>query len=79
MNNIPLLWNHDPTAKPIGSMYTDDGRLMFYFTEDVQISDEMMFEIFGDAGILVLDVKDSDGVRYIKRGQILEFSFTPPK
>lgn len=73
-----ILWNHDHTAKPIGKYDFSDGRINFVFEEDVEISHEMMFEIFGNAGISVdrMERRD-DGKGLIKAGHILEFSFSP--
>jgi hypothetical protein len=71
---LPILWNHDHT-KPIGSVEAVDGALKFKFSEDVKITREKMFEIFGGAGIRVTEMEEIDGVVTIKSGEILEFSF----
>ena len=74
---LPILWAHDQTRPPIGFVETaDDGTLKFRFNEDVRVSEQAMFEIFGHAGIRVTEQEVlPDGTRLIKAGQIMEFSF----
>jgi hypothetical protein len=75
MSALPLLLNHDHnnpigTVEPIG-----DGKLEFKFNTDVLITKEMLFDIFGNAGLVVTHREMKDGVVHIKAGEILEFSF----
>lgn len=75
---IPILCKHDHT-KPIGSVESINGALRFKFSEDVKLTLENLFEVFGGAGIRVTEMEDVEGVVTIKSGEILEFSFgTPP-
>lgn len=71
---LPILWNHDFT-KPIGVVEAADGQLKFRFGEDIKITHEAMFQIFGDAGIKVTEMEMlEDGTRLIKAGELVEFS-----
>lgn len=72
----PILWCHDH-SRPIGHVEaTDDGTLKFHFTDDVRVSEQALFEIFGGVGMRVTDMEVlPDGTRLIKAGQIMEFSF----
>ena len=70
--NIPILWQHDH-KKSIGEITCADGKLHFKFNEDVQVTQQMMFEIFGNAGFTVTDGKIVDGTCVlIRAGSILE-------
>lgn len=74
--NIPILMNHDQT-KPIGFVEVIDGALHVRFAEDVRITRDMAFQIFGDAGLQVLEATDEAGVMLIRHGRILEWSLCP--
>ncbi len=79
MLKLPLLMNHD-INKPIGAIVQRaDGRFEFNFTDDVRITDEILFDVFGGVGILVTEMVEEEGVRIIKAGQILEFSCVAEK
>lgn len=72
----PVLLNHDAT-KPIGWVAaSEDGTLLFEVAPSVPaITHESMFEIFGGAGFQVLEGHVEDGVEYVRRARIHEFSF----
>jgi len=72
---IPKLYKLD-IAKPIGVIRKEGDQIFFEFHEDVEISREMMFDIFGNAGIRVTETIEKNGNLIIKKGQILEFSFS---
>jgi len=81
---IPILNNHIHTIAPIGFVYLVDGILHFRFRDDVSITLDMVYQIFGNAGIRVMDsADDKDGRYVIRSGQILEWSIgpviTPPR
>ena len=81
---IPILNNHIHTIAPIGFVYLVDGILHFRFHDDVSITLDIVYQIFGNVGIKVLDsADDKDGRYIIKSGQILEWSIgpgvTPPR
>ena len=69
----PILANHDHT-KPIGIIKNENGRILFEFHDDVEISREMLFEIFGNAGIRIAEHQVEGDNLTIKSGEILEFS-----
>jgi len=77
---IPILLHHD-RSKVIGVMQTDPDKpgLFVRFTSDVQITRDMLFEIFGNAGVRVMEAEmNDDGLNFtIKSGQILEWSMSP--
>ena len=72
---IPILLNHE-AAKPIGVAEFQDGQMFVRFVDDVKITREMAFEIFGNAGLLVLESTEEDGVMLIRRGRIVEWSLS---
>lgn len=71
-----ILHNHDQ-ATPIGFIEAIDGRLHFRFSEDVKITKDMAFQIFGNAGLQILKTTEEDGATFIQHGCILEWSFSP--
>jgi len=73
---VPILLNHDHT-KPIGTVVSVEGQLQVLFSEDVRITPAMAAEIFGNAGLLVLEQTDDDDVMLIRRGRIVEWSVLP--
>lgn len=74
---IPILLNHDGT-KTIGVVKTThDNKLVLEFAEDVKITKEMAFDIFGNAGLKLLQLSEESGVFYIRKAQIVEFSLMP--
>lgn len=78
-NKIPILWKHDHT-KPIGTVEAVGPELKFKFTDDVEITRENLFEIFGWAGVRLEEIEQRpDGTLLIKSGAILPFSFDPPR
>lgn len=77
MITIPILVGHDSTAAPIGIVREIDGKLCVEFRADVRMTREMVFEIFGGAGLLVTETTIEDGVIIIRKGEILEFSLPP--
>lgn len=76
--NVPILLNHDHQTKPVGFVEFVDGAIHIRFATDVKITTEMAFEIFGNAGLEVLEYSDEGGVMMIRHGRILEWSL-PPK
>jgi hypothetical protein len=74
----PILNNHIHTIEPIGFVELIDGTLHFRFRDDVSITLDMVYQIFGNVGIKVLDTTDDkDGLYVIRSGQILEWSIGP--
>ena len=74
MASTPILWAHDRTRQ-IGVVEQGGEVMKFRFDEDVLISRDNLFEIFGGAGIRVTESELlPDGTRLIKAGQIMEFS-----
>lgn len=73
---LPILFKHDH-KRPIGVVLFDNGAVKFKFSEEVKVSLDQAFEIFGGAGIKVTSKELVDGVVIIKEGEILEFSFSP--
>ncbi len=78
MKPIPILLNHDPSAKPIGYVLSHaDGSLRVRISKDVRITREMLFDIFGGAGIRInSSALEKDGTMVIHEGTILEFSLS---
>lgn len=76
--NVPILLNHDQTKPPVGVVEIRDGGLFVRFTDDMKITREMAFEIFGNAGLQILECTDDSGVMLIRRGRILEWSLSLP-
>lgn len=77
----PILMGHDH-SRLIGSIQLVDGRLMAEFSVGMDITKELLFDIFGGAGISTHHIGPSgkgDGY-HVFRGQILEFSLcaAPP-
>lgn len=75
--NVPILLAHDH-RKPIGCVEVVDGQLHVRFAADITITKDMAFEIFGDAGLQVLECTEENGVMLIRHGRILEWSLSPP-
>jgi hypothetical protein len=75
---VPILSNHDHTSPPIGVVESVDGSLYVRFRDDMKITKEMTFLIFGDIGFRVLDAAEEDGVMLIRRAQILCWNFSSP-
>jgi hypothetical protein len=73
---IPILLNHEP-SKAIGWTEIVDGQLQFVMAADSQITLDMAFQVFGNAGLQVLEATEEDGVMMIRRGRILEWSVAP--
>jgi len=72
---IPILLKHEHD-KQIGVLREENGGLFVEFQSDVYITQEWLFEIFGGAGIRIIEMHEKDGVFYIRKGQILEFSLS---
>lgn len=72
----PILLNHDQ-SKPIGFAEVIDEQLHVHFSADMKITKELAFQIFGNAGLQVLEATEADGVMLIRRGRILEWSLSP--
>lgn len=73
---VPILINHEHD-KPIGVVREVDGNLFVEFTADMKITKEACFEIFGGAGLQVLEATEEAGIYYIRKARIVEFSLTP--
>lgn len=69
----PLLWNHDH-MKPVGRVEVVNGKIEFHFNEDLFITHEMLFEIFGNVGLQVTKQEVVAGLVCIRAGQIMEWS-----
>lgn len=74
--SVPLLCSHDHT-RVIGFLDVSRGGLEFEFASDQRITREQMFNIFGGAGVEVLEQEITQDETYIKRGRIYEFSLCP--
>jgi hypothetical protein len=71
---IPILLGHDWT-KPIGYIECVDGvDLSVVLSEDMRITQEMFFDIFGNCGVRIDEYEIDGDVMIIKRGTIMEFS-----
>ena len=73
---LPVLMNHEHD-KPIGVVREQDGKLFVEFLADMKITKEAAFEIFGGVGLQVLEATEEDGVFYIRKARIIEFSLVP--
>lgn len=73
---IPVLMNHEHD-KPIGFVREQDGKLFVEFQADMKITKEACFEIFGGAGLQILEATEDAGIYYIRKARIVEFSFVP--
>lgn len=73
---IPILLNHD-SSKPIGWLRIDGAHLVVEFTDDVPITKEMFFKIFGNTGMVATQFEMHGGAMWIKKAQITEFSWSP--
>lgn len=73
---IPILMNHEHD-KPIGALREQDGKLFVEFLADMKITKEACFEIFGGAGLQVIEATEEAGIYYIRKARIVEFSLTP--
>lgn len=78
MTTLPILRGHD-RAKPIGYIEAVGGcTLRVRFTDEVEITREMFFEIFGGAGLRISRYKvNAAGNMCIQEGEIIEFSLNP--
>lgn len=74
--SLSILMTHDHT-KPIGFVEVIDGRSHVHFTTDMKITKDMAFQIFGNAGLQVLEATEDAGVMMIKDGRVLEWSLSP--
>ena len=75
---VPILSNHDHTSPPIGVVESVDGSLYVRFRDDMKITQEMAFLIFGDAGLRVLEATEEEGVMLIRRAEILCWNHSSP-
>ena len=73
---IPILQNHDQ-RESIGFVEAISGQLCVRFAEGTKITRDMVFRIFGDAGMQVHEATGEDGMQYIRRVRILEWSLSP--
>ena len=73
---VPILLNHDHAAR-VGRLDIVDGQLQVSFADDVKITREMAFEIFGNAGLQGLEWTEENGAMIVRRGRILEWSLSP--
>ena len=71
---LPILRNHDHRQPPIGYVRTVDGEVFFEFIADVLVTREIAFEIFGNAGLRIIESSERNGLLVIHKGQLLEFS-----
>lgn len=69
---IPILLYHEKD-NPIGVVVAEGGKLFINFKENINITRENLFNIFGGAGIRVIE-EDHNGCGYIRKAQIFEFS-----
>lgn len=74
MKKIPILLHHDP-MRPVGFIEVTDWGLAFRFSEEMIITREMIFNIFGNVGFEATELAalDNGQIRIIA-GTILEFS-----
>jgi hypothetical protein len=70
---LPILIDHDPT-KPIGIIREKNGSLFVEFTEDMKITMEWAFNIFGGAALQILEYTEEDEIFFIRKARIIEFS-----
>lgn len=71
--NMPILKNHDEHAI-IGKIYSEDGHIYFKFFEEIEITKDMLFEIFGNAALKLI-VFEAEGEKIkVRKGEIIEFS-----
>jgi hypothetical protein len=75
---LPILLNHDHTKPPIGLVESIDGSLFVRFHDDMKITREMAFLIFGDTGFRILEATEENGVMLIRRAQILCWNLASP-
>jgi len=73
MRDIPILLNHDH-QRIIGT-WRGDG--IAEFLPDQRITKDQLFNIFGGAGIQVLEWLEDETGEYVRKFQILEFSLCP--
>jgi hypothetical protein len=73
MHDIPILLNHDHT-KVIG-LWKRGG--IAEFLPDQKITKEQLFNIFGGAGIRVIESFEDATGKYVRAFEILEFSLCP--
>ncbi len=71
MRDLPLLLNHD-ASKVIGVWRGDDGECEF--NADQRITREMLFEMFGGAGVRFIEIFEENRTLYVRKFEILEFS-----
>jgi len=75
---LPILSQHQ-SEKPIGKVVIGkNGNLAIEFSKDAGINRDMLFDIFGGAGIRVLESELVGDVQVIKRAEIIEFSLCEP-
>lgn len=67
---FPILVNHDP-ENCIGFLGSHG---ILLFEKSQRITQAMLLEIFGNAGIRVIEAFSENGVIYIRQCEILEFS-----
>lgn len=73
---IPILIDHDH-HKPVAFMREVDGKMFIEFAQNLKITKECAFEIFGNVGMRILDIDVADGTYYIRKAEIIEFSLSP--
>lgn len=80
---IPILFNHDLSKPPIGRIFSDNCHMYAEFVPNAHfdITQELIFEIFGNTGFRILDYDFDfdDGIKNIKKIEIFEWSLSPIK
>lgn len=73
MTGVPILRGHD--HKDVIGMLTFDGGVMrFAFRDDVRVTSDMFYSIFGDVGWRMEEGGCDGEAFFVKRGTIVEFS-----
>lgn len=71
---IPILFKHDP-ERVIGRVTSRETGLSFEFTDNVVVTQDQFFDLFGSCGAVFTSMEmTNDNMMMIKAGTILEFS-----
>lgn len=70
---VPLLWNHDPSSKPLGSVSLVDRRLIVRMADDARVTRAMFFAAF-NAGARFVKTEVVGGQEYVLEAEVFEVS-----
>jgi len=76
MKIIPIMWQHNP-SRIVGKAVLSDKGLIFEIDQEIKLTKRDVFMMIGNPGIKVLEDVHEDGIRYITKFELIEWSVDP--